>query len=158
VTMMVAQIDNTENSLPQMLEDFKAHPQIAPLLEGGRLLEYSAHLIPEGGAEMLPKLYGDGVLVTGDAAALCTNLGFTLRGMDLAIESGLLAAGAVIGAKEKGDFSGQGLSAYQEALNGSFAMSCMKGAEACHAAVRSAGFMDDPLGALNAALREAGIK
>jgi len=157
VTMMVSDIDKTGNNVPQMLEDFKAHPQIAPLLEGGRLLEYSAHLIPEGGAEMLPKLYGDGVLVTGDAAALCTNLGFTLRGMDLAVESGLLAAQAVIAAKEKGDFSEQALSSYQEALNGSFAMSCMKGAEVCHAAMRADGFKDDPLGAINEALRQAGI-
>ena len=158
VTMMVADVDKTENSVPQMLEDLKSHPMIAPLLEGGRLLEYSAHLIPEGGAEMLPKLYGDGVLVAGDAAALCTNLGFTLRGMDLAVESGLLAARAVIAASENGDFSEQSLSAYQEGLGESFVMNCMKGSEICHTAIHADGFMDDPTGIINEALRETGIR
>ena len=158
VTMMVADVDKTGISVPQMLEDFKSHPMIAPLLEGGRLLEYSAHLIPEGGAEMLPKLYGDGVLVAGDAAALCTNLGFTLRGMDLAVESGLLAARAVIAASENGDFSEQSLSTYQTGLGESFVMNCMKGSEICHTAIHADGFKDDPTGVINEALREAGIR
>lgn len=129
VTMKVGNIDKTANNVPQMLEDFKARPDIAPLLEGGRLLEYSAHLIPEGGYKMLPTLFGDGVLVTGDAAALCANLGYTLRGMDLAIESGRLAAEAVLAAKENGDFSAQTLASYQAALEDSFVMDCMKEAE-----------------------------
>lgn len=34
---------------------------------------------------MLPELVGDGVLIAGDAAGMCMNLGFTIRGMDLAI-------------------------------------------------------------------------
>lgn len=129
VTMKVANIDKTENNLPQMLEDFKARPDIAPLIEEGRLMEYSAHLIPEGGYEMIPTLYSDGVLVTGDAAALCANLGYTLRGMDLAIESGRLAAQTVLAAKEQGDFSAGALAAYQAALTESFVMDCMKEAE-----------------------------
>ena len=157
VTMMVADIDKTGNNVPQMLEDFKNQPQIAPLIEGGRLQEYSAHLIPEGGADMLPKLYGDGVLLTGDAAALCANLGFTLRGMDLAVESGLLAAQTVLAAGEKGDFSAATLAAYQTALEESFVMPCMKGAAACHAAVQTGEYKDDPPGIFNNIMREAGI-
>jgi electron transfer flavoprotein-quinone oxidoreductase len=157
VTMITADIDKTENSLPQMLEDFKNNLQVAPLIEGGRLLEYSAHLIPEGGAAMLPKLYGDGVLLTGDAAALCANLGFTLRGMDLAMESGLLAARTVIAAKKKGDFSAQCLSAYQLALEEGFVMDCLKGGPACLAMVKAGGFRDDPLTAINAIMNKEGI-
>jgi len=158
VTMMAEDVDKTESSVPQMLEDFKNHPQIAPLLEGGRLMEYSAHLIPEGGESMLPKLYGDGVLLAGDAAALCANLGFTLRGMDMAVESGLLAAQTVLAAKEKGDFSAAALSAYEQALNESFILNCVKGGEACREAVKAGGYEGDPASAFNAAMDKAGIR
>jgi electron transfer flavoprotein-quinone oxidoreductase len=54
---------------------------------------------------MLPKLVGDGVLVVGDAAGMCLNLGFTVRGMDLAIEAANIAAQTIIAAKESNDFS-----------------------------------------------------
>ena len=158
VTMMVEDIDHTENSLPQMLEDFKNNSQIAPLLQDGRLMEYSAHLIPEGGENMLPRLCGDGVLLAGDAAALCANLGFTLRGMDLAVESGRLAAQTVLAAKEQGDFSAATLSAYERALQESFVLSCVKGGESCREAVKAGGFEDNPAGVLNDAMGKAGIR
>ena len=106
---------------------------------------------------MVPKLYGDGVLVAGDAAALCANLGFTLRGMDLAVESGRLAAEAILAAKEKGEFSEQSLSGYQTAIEKSAAISCVKGAEICRKAVTDADSMKDPLDAFNSALQSAQI-
>jgi electron transfer flavoprotein-quinone oxidoreductase len=109
-------------SVPQMLENFKNHPVVRPLIAGGELLEYSAHVVPEGGLAMLPKLVADGVLVTGDAAGLCLNLGYTVRGMDLAIASGEAAANAVMAAKQAGDFSSSGLAGYKTALEGSFVM------------------------------------
>lgn len=137
ITMRVDQIDNTENTMAQMMEDFKNSPMLAPLVAGGRMLEYAAHLIPEGGGRAIPKLYGDGVLLAGDAAGLCANLGFTLRGMDLAAESGRLAAETVLLASEKGDFSSQELSGYQAAIEHSFLSRCISGAERCMEALRS---------------------
>ena len=71
---------------------------------------------------MVPELYRDGVLVTGDAAGFCINLGFTVRGMDFAIESGRLAAETVIKAHEIGDFSATTLSNYRRVLDYSFIM------------------------------------
>ena len=75
-----------------MLENFKSSKLIAPLIDGGELEEYSAHLVPEGGFHMLPKLYGHGVMLAGDAAGMSMNLGYVVRGMDFAIESGRIAA------------------------------------------------------------------
>ena len=69
---------------------------------------------------MVPELYGDGVLVTGDAAGFCINLGFTVRGMDFAIESGRLAAETVIRAKNAGNFSKAALSYYKQLIDNSF--------------------------------------
>lgn len=110
-------------STPEMMDYFRNHPSIAPLIRGGKLLEYSAHLLPEGGMAMMPPLYGDGVLVVGDAAGLCVNLGYMARGMDLAITSADIAADVVISAVEAEDFSKERLATYQEALKQSYVLS-----------------------------------
>ena len=52
----------------EVLEELKKHPAIAPLIKDGELLEYSAHLIPEGGYKKIPTLFGAGVMIAGDAA------------------------------------------------------------------------------------------
>ncbi len=119
-------IETSSKTVPQMLEDFKNHPAIKPLIEGGKLLEYSGHVVPEAGLNMLPKLVDDGVLIAGDAAGFCLNVGYTVRGMDLAIASGEAAARAVLAAKAKNDFSAAGLGAYQTLLDNSFIMKDLK--------------------------------
>jgi len=104
----------------QMLEDLKNHPAVAPLVKGGKLLEYSGHLVPEGGYAMIPKLYGDGVLVVGDAAMLCINLGYCVRGMDFAVSSGVFAAETVIEARAAEDGSAAVLGSYAKKLQDSY--------------------------------------
>ncbi len=107
---------------PALIEDFKQNPEIAGLVRGGTTAEYSAHVIPEGGFKSLRALYGDGILVAGDAAGLALNMGFTVRGMEYALASGYFAAHAAIRAKEKGDFSAETLSAYKTLLEESFVL------------------------------------
>ncbi len=101
-----------------ILDDFKAHPSIQPLIAGGETIEYTAHLIPEGGWKSLPTLYADGVLLTGDSAGLVNPL--NREGSNFAIISGKLAAQAVVEAKECGDYSAAQLSRYRELLSDSF--------------------------------------
>ena len=113
-------------SVPRLLEDFKHHPAVIPLVEGGKLVEYSGHVVPEGGFSMVPELVRDGVLLAGDAAGLCLNVGYTVRGMDLAVESGRLAAEAVIRAARAEDFSATQLSSYRTALEESLVFKDMK--------------------------------
>lgn len=122
IVATISDIGRSSVSVPDMVERMKNHPTVAPVLEGGTLLEYSAHLVTEAGYKMVPELVRDGVLVTGDAAAFVINLGYTVRGMDFAIESGRLAAEAVLKAKETGDFSAKGLSVYKTLLEKSFVM------------------------------------
>lgn len=105
-----------------LLDELKERPEVAPLIAGGETVEYSAHVIPEGGLRAMPKLVGNGLLVVGDAAGLALNLGLTVRGMDLALVSGVLAARAILKAKEAGDFSAAGLAAYQTMLQDSFVL------------------------------------
>ena len=126
IVATLADIGYHNTSVPELLDRYKEHPAIAPYLEGGEVLEYSAHLVPEAGIHMVPELVRDGVLLAGDAAGFVVNLGMTVRGMDFAVESGRLAAEAVIRAKEAGDFSKAGLSSYVDALEESFVMKDMK--------------------------------
>lgn len=105
-----------------LLDAFKEMPSIKPLVEGGTLVEYSAHAIPEGGIAKLPKLFGDGYLMVGDAAGLALNALITVRGMDFAIASGFYAARAVVEAKARGDFSEAGLAQYEQSLRSSFVL------------------------------------
>ena len=88
---------------PVLLDEFKQRPEIARLIKGGETVEYSAHVIPEGGLKALTKLYGEGILVAGDAAGFSLNIGVTVRGMEYAMASGYYAAQAVIQAKARED-------------------------------------------------------
>ena len=109
-----------------LLEGFKQHPAVARFLEEGKLVEYSAHLIPVSGINMMPRLYTDGLLVAGDAAAFVVGTGIILEGANFAVASGIAAAEAVIKAKEKGDFSTSSLAHYQELLEQSFVLKDLK--------------------------------
>lgn len=110
----------------EMMEAFLQHPMIEPLIRGGKLLEYGAHIVPEGGLAGMPKLVMDGLLAIGDAAGLGVNNGFVVRGMDLAIGSAIAAAEAVIEAKTKNDFSAQALSVYEQKLDQTYVMKDMR--------------------------------
>ena len=112
--------------IPALLDAFKARPEIAPLIRGGDTVEYAAHAIPEGGYRALGKLYGNGILVAGDAAGLALNMGVTVRGMEYALASGCLAARAVLKAREAGNFRAETLSLYGRLLEESFVLKDFK--------------------------------
>jgi electron transfer flavoprotein-quinone oxidoreductase len=110
----------------EIAENFLHHPLIAPLVKGGELLEYGAHLVPEGGLEMMPRLGMPGMLVVGDAAGFAINTALVVRGMDLAIGSGLAAAQAVLHAKSKNQFGLSMVQDYSSSLEQSFVMKDMR--------------------------------
>ena len=126
VVATLSDIGYSNTKLTDLLERFKEHDSVAPFIKDGKTIEYSAHLVPEEGIHMVPEIYGDGFLVVGDAAGFCINLGYTVRGMDFAIESGRLAALAILRAKEKEDFSKESLAVYQDLVNDSFIMKDLK--------------------------------
>jgi electron transfer flavoprotein-quinone oxidoreductase len=113
-------------SMFEVLEEYKQHPFLARLLEGGSLLEYSGCFVEEGGWDRLPPLYGDGFLVAGSAAGFFLNTGFTLRGMDFALESGRLAGEAASRAVRAKNPSATSLAAYRSALEQSFVLRELK--------------------------------
>jgi electron-transferring-flavoprotein dehydrogenase len=102
-----------------LLQRLKTHPMFREILDGGRLLEWGAKTIPEGGFWSLPeRLHGDGLLVTGDAAGF-VNVA-ALKGIHYAIESGILAARVVYDALASSDVSSAALGRYDEAVRRSF--------------------------------------
>ncbi len=107
-----------------IIEDFRNHPFIHRILKEGSPIEYSAHLVPEEGLDGIPRnLVGDGILLAGDVAGFVLNRGLTIRGVDLAFLSGLLAAETVKEAHEAGDFSRASLNSYEEKLKNSIVFS-----------------------------------
>ena len=114
--------DGSRNEVPvyQMLEDFKGHPAVAPIIRGAEMVEHSGHMVPEGGYGMIPRYVFDGCLIAGETAGLCMNMGYQVRGMDFAVASGRMAAEAAVAAIDAGDTSAAGLASYKTAMEGSF--------------------------------------
>ncbi|GLY71422.1 FAD-dependent oxidoreductase [Amycolatopsis taiwanensis] len=106
----------------ELIADLKRHPAIAPLIRGGVEIEYSAHLIPEGGYRSMPRLTGDGILVAGDAAAMCLAAGIWLEGVNFALGAGMYAGRAAADALRAGDTSRRGLAGYTALLEKSFVL------------------------------------
>ncbi len=108
-----------------LLEKLKRHPSIAPLIEGGEMKEYCAHLIPEGGFNAVPRVFGDGWMIVGDSGGFVNAA--HREGSNLAMTTGRLAAETVIAAKAAGKpMNAKTLKAYKEALDQSFVMKDLK--------------------------------
>jgi electron transfer flavoprotein-quinone oxidoreductase len=94
---------------------------VAPLIEGGEMKEYAAHLIPEGGFHAVPQVFGDGWMIVGDSGGFVNAV--HREGSNLAMTTGRLAAETVIAAKAAGqEMNAKTLSAYKARLDESFVM------------------------------------
>jgi electron-transferring-flavoprotein dehydrogenase len=101
------------------LQRLKQHPWLQGLLAGGKVVQYGAKTIPEGGYWAMPRLYAPGVLLIGDSGGFLN--GARLKGVHLAVKSGLLAAETTLEAMVKGDFGVETLSAMEAKFEASWA-------------------------------------
>lgn len=122
VVLKLSQLATQSQRPEQIIATLKTHPAIAPLIEGATLKEYSAHLIPEAGAAMMPTFVADGLLIAGDAAAMCLAAGIWLEGVNFAMASGMYAAETIVEALAIGDTSAKGLAGYTKRLEGTFVL------------------------------------
>lgn len=99
-------------------QKFKEHPWIREILRDGKMLGYGAKTIPEGGWFSMPKLFADGLLLAGDSAAFLNAQ--RLKGIHLAMKSGMLAAETIFHALKKNDTSAATLKTYKEAVDASW--------------------------------------
>jgi len=112
---------NTKTAPYELLDRFKAHPAVAPLLRGGETVEYATKMIPEDSYNDLTDLYADGVMLVGDCAGL-VNPSIHHEGTNLAMASGVFAGEAFLEAREKKDFTRNGLASYRRRLDESWVM------------------------------------
>ncbi|HXH25757.1 MAG TPA: electron transfer flavoprotein-ubiquinone oxidoreductase [Vicinamibacterales bacterium] len=94
---------------------FKRHPFVSRLLDGGTLVRYGAKALPEGGWNTIPRPYMDGALIAGDAAGFLNAM--RLKGIHLAMRTGMLAAETAYEAVRAGDTSAEALRRYQERID-----------------------------------------
>ncbi|MCF8108605.1 MAG: hypothetical protein K9J81_06400, partial [Desulfohalobiaceae bacterium] len=108
----------------ELMESFKAHPMVKPLIRDGEPKEYMAHWLAEAGYEHLPKLCGDGFLIGGDSGFLFNAL--HREGSNMAMVSGEQAGRVILMAREAGDFSRKKLEDYPRRLEESFVLKDLK--------------------------------
>ena len=122
VVLKLSKLGAQQQRPEQIIATLKQHPAIAPLVQDGELKEYSAHIIPEAGLTMMPKMTTAGMLVAGDAAALCLAAGIWLEGVNFAMASGMYAGQAAVEAVQANDTSAVGLAGYQRRLSDTFVL------------------------------------
>jgi electron-transferring-flavoprotein dehydrogenase len=102
----------------EAFQRYKTHPHLRRVLEGGTLVRFGAKTIPEGGWYSMPRPYADGVLLIGDSASFLN--GQRLKGIHLAIKSGMLAAETILEALRTGDASARALSSFSKKVDASW--------------------------------------
>src|SRR5438128_2425636 len=102
----------------RVLQEFKRHRFISKLLAGGKMIRYGAKALPYGGWWAIPPVAGDGWMILGDSAGFLNSQ--RLKGIHLAIKSGMLAAETAFEALQKNDFSAATLGAFQERVESSW--------------------------------------
>ena len=94
---------------------FKQHPLVSAMLTGGQMTRYGAKALPEGGWHAIPRCHVDGALIVGDAAGFMNSM--RLKGIHLAMKSGMYAADTAFEAVRAGDVSAPKLAAFQHQVN-----------------------------------------
>ena len=102
----------------EAFQKYKTHPFLKRVLEGGKLVRYGAKTVPYGGWYSMPRTYVDGGLLIGDSASLLNSQ--RLKGIHIAIKSGMLAAETVFEALKTGDASAKTLSAFPQKIEQSW--------------------------------------
>jgi electron-transferring-flavoprotein dehydrogenase len=101
------------------MQEWKTHPAMRELLEGGELVKYGAKTIPEGGLHSMPRCWGDGFMIVGDGAGVMNTQ--RLKGLHLSIKSGALAAQTAAEAFVAGSVSAAELSRFDQKFEQSWA-------------------------------------
>ena len=102
----------------RVLQQFKRHPFVVKLLEGGKMVRYGAKSLPYGGWWAIPPVAGDGWMILGDSAGFLNSA--RLKGIHLAIKSGMLAAETAFEALKEDDCSAASLGRFQQKVESSW--------------------------------------
>ena len=130
---------NPRTNPHRIFQQFKLHPEVSPMLQEAELVEYGAKAIPEGGYFSMPTLFLDGALLVGDTAGFVNMQ--RLKGIHLAMKSGMLAGKAIREALEKDEYSEATLQTYRDRFEDSWAYDEMYRSRNYRQAFRSGTFL-----------------
>ena len=116
-------------------QKFKTHPEVARILEGGKMIKYGAKTINAGGWNTMPQLYADGVLLVGDCAAFLNSQ--RIKGIHTAMKSGMLASETILTAFLHNDFTAKTLKIYADKVNQSWIYDELHAVRNFHASFQS---------------------
>jgi len=122
---------NPANDPHRKFQHYKTHPYIRKILEGGTMLHYGAKATPVLGYYAIPKLYHEGLMICGESAGMLNPA--RLKGIHLAIKSGIMAAETLANCIKNSDYSSQRLKAYQDRFDNSWAKKELYGTRNFHA-------------------------
>jgi electron transfer flavoprotein-quinone oxidoreductase len=122
---LISDFTETSQTPYGLLEAFKNHPAVRPLLAGSEVKEYAAHMIPEGGYKAIPQLFGNGWVIVGDAGQFVNAV--HREGSNLAMTTGRIAAETIFDLKSHNQpMTAGNLSMYKARLDDSFVMKDLK--------------------------------
>jgi len=99
-------------------QKWKTHPFVKSLLEGGKLVRYGAKSLPYGGWYAMPRNTVDGVMIIGDSGSFLDSQ--RLKGIHLAMKSGMLAAETIFEALKIGNTTSKTLGEFQKRVEQSY--------------------------------------
>jgi electron transfer flavoprotein-quinone oxidoreductase len=121
ITVSLAHLSRLKIPPYELLDRYKSHPSIRPLIRGAEPIEYCAHMLPIGSVRNMPELVRDGLLLVGDAARLA-NMSHYKELTNLVTASGKAAGEVAAQAVEQGDTSAKMLREYERKLEAGFVM------------------------------------
>jgi len=114
----------------EAFQQFKTHPLVKPILQGGRIVCYGAKTVPLGGWYSMPRTFVDGGLIVGDSASFLNSQ--RLKGIHMAIKTGMLAAETIFEALRAGDTSAAKLAAFPRKVGQSWVAKELRGVRNFH--------------------------
>jgi electron-transferring-flavoprotein dehydrogenase len=99
-------------------QKWKTHPHLKKILDGGKLVRYGAKSLPYGGWYAIPRNTVDGVLIIGDSGSFLDSQ--RLKGIHLAMKSGMLAAETIFEALKAGQATTKTLGEFQKRVEQSY--------------------------------------
>jgi len=109
---------NPDQDVHYLLQKLKLHPKIKEILKGGKVVQYGAKAVTVGGWGCMPKLYAPGALIIGDSASFLNAA--RIKGIHLAMKSGMLAAETVFEALKNDDASNEVMKTFEDRVNQSW--------------------------------------
>ena len=126
-----------------LLQKLKQHPKVREILKGGKVVKYGAKTVTVGGWGSMPKLYAPGGMITGDSASFLDAA--RIKGIHLAMKSGMLAAETAFEAMKSGDNSEEAMALYKQKIDASWVRSIMEPTQNFHAGFSNGGMISGGL-------------